>query len=510
MLKNFVKLFSDSRKKEAVISTGQPDFSEQLAHSASSVLPMMELSQGIATRMLEPSVPAKEVYAASNIYGSSHNSPTFIRATHIESKSALKQESMSDAEEVALKLYSPEIEELAKRILAHFQSESQYNRSDVKPVTFSIHTSDLLIGQAVIKRAVNAAAHTIIESAKTPLINGHDLNGGNALIIQLDNRWGDIDDSSTALHIARGQDEKEAIHGTQTSTGLLIIADPNREQSAEQSAVKNIEFFRSETMKSDAPMGSPPLILVAKDTPFEAKDGQILLPTITEEQWKKMYIPLWAQKLGITKSLREIAGPTLSRVDTLLAVATIQRAKDSWNSEKEPFEKQFNKNVIPPAILRDIAINMIRFGTNFKYKHLDQPDNMARSLQLMLGITGFMDDTGTIPSEKRDACLSILKSKKTDAEKIMLDIAQELDPMEYMRGVPSSLQFTSFGLFAVLRQLNQLEVLLNIKSLIFKEPPDTVLCCGHCMKGAKMENDGCPHCGGPKGSYVFKIIPKVH
>lgn len=491
---------------ESAPVAGQLDFADRLAHSASSVLPMMELSPGIATRMVEPSVPAKEVYATANIYGASRNDPTFIRATKLENPK-LRQESMSEAEEVATKLYAPEIDELSKRILAHFQSDAPYNRRDVTPVIFSVHTSDLLIGQAVIKNAVSAAVHTIIESAKTPLTNGHDLNGGNALIVQIDNRWGVAENSSTAIHIARGQDEKEAIHGTQTATGLLIIADPNGERSAAHSAVKNIEFFRSETIKSETPMGSPPLILVATDAPFETKEGQVLLPTITEEQWEKLYIPIWAKNLGITKALREIAGPTLSRVDTMLAIATLQRAKDSWDSTKEPFEKQFKNKVIPPAILRDIAVNMIRFGTNFKYKHLGDPSNMARSLQLMLGITGFMDETGTIPSEKRDACLSILKAKKSDAEDIMQDIAEELSPMAYMRGVPSSLQFKSFGLFAVLRQLNQQEVMLNIKSLVFKFPPETRVCCGHCLRGVKIDDAACDGCGAPGGSFVFQIIP---
>lgn len=509
MLKNFVKLFRSSPAETEAISTpGQIDFADQLAQTASSVLSIQELTSGIATRILEDSVEANETYATSNVYGSRRGEPTFVRATKLEKQGDLKQASMSDMETIASRLYKPEIEELSKRILAHFQTDTTYNRRDTEPVIFSVHTADVLIGQAVITLSVNAAIHTIIETASKPTINAHDLNGGNALVVQIDARMsGEADNSQTAAHIIAQQDDKEAIHGTQTATGLLIIAGPNEARRASHYAKANLETFRARTRESQVSMGSPPLILVATDSKFEMQEGQVLLPAITEAQWEQTYIPKWLKQLGILKSLREIAGPTLSRVDTMLAVATLEKARSSWDASKESFEKHFSKGTIPPAILRDIAVNMIRFGTRFSYEHLNNPSNLARSLQLMLGITGFIDETGKIPPEKRDACLSILKADQDDAKIIMADVAQELFPMAGMQGFPPSFEFKSFGLFAVLRQLNQQEVMLNIKSLVFKFPPETRLCCGHCLRGVQMADAACDGCGAPGGSFVFQIIP---
>lgn len=330
----------------------------------------------------------------------------------------------------------------------------------------------------------------------------------SSLIVQFDSKYpGKSENTATGKTIAALQDNHQRpINGTSCATDLLVVACPDSYQKSAGLAGENLSFFRATTSRLDTPQGHRPLVIYpTNEEPWEGKENQVLVPNITREQWQENFIPSWIKKTNLVPTIEKIAGPSFSRMDTLVTIGTLSQARLDWEGGPAEFDKQFadlfNEGKIPPALLKQIAINLIKFGTNYQFAHLRDRDNLDKSLQKLLGMAKYMNDQGTYDDrDERLKSLAFLNVTESNAIDIAKDMAREIYPLASYAGI--QFEFKSNGLFTALRLLNEQDIRVAKGVLIENVTMDRI--CGYCGVIVLNASPACTSCGGPGKEFYWK------
>jgi len=400
--------------------------------------------------------------------------------------------------ELVTKVYQVEINQVAQKILAHYQqriASSVGNDAFHDQYALKLNIAgNGMTGQIVAIMGLKKFCAQLDDAS-----NSLDVDGGKSIVVAFDLAAADRD--------VVGQLWSRLKSGTSTGKSLIQVvfkpahADPEQwpeklknAVDAGHSALWNSEYGNKLNFV-------PPLVIAVTDNSglnsvfaanFKEVD-QVQTQSSSTDQLIATYCHEWMKKAGLTEQIRQIVGENVDLVTLFILIGSIEQRLSASGLTPEISEinniRQKNQQVgLAPQFLEQMLKNLILVKSRREYTHIKEPSNFQHQLQILLTLARNLAP-GQLELTITDEILAQLTLNPQAAENEIKTANKDfwikyLNPIQYDRST-KIFKFTDLTFLNLLLSLAQQEVRFEspLKTNTSESVKSQLICgfCGRCI-----------------------------